>query len=115
LLTKALETLKLDLGGKVGSIVVSRASLAATGAQSEHIEGFVDILRTIKGVLVSILYLELDENYYKLSIRSKGQTNVEQLARHFGGGGHTNAAACKMSGSLTDVRRQVADALRAML
>jgi phosphoesterase RecJ-like protein len=115
LLTKALETLKLDLGGKVGSIVVSRASLAATGAQSEHIEGFVDILRTIKGVLVSILYLELDENYYKLSIRSKGQTNVEQLARHFGGGGHTNAAACKISGSLTEVRRQVGDALRAML
>jgi bifunctional oligoribonuclease and PAP phosphatase NrnA len=115
LLTKALETLTLDLDGKVGSIVVSLASLAATGAKSEHIEGFVDILRTIKGVLVSILYLELDENYYKLSIRSKGQTNVEQLARRFGGGGHTNAAACKMSGSLTDVRRQVADALRAVL
>lgn len=115
LLTKALETLTLDLDDKVGSIVVSRAFLAATGAKSEHIEGFVDILRTIKGVLVSILYLELDENYYKLSIRSKGQTNVEQVARHFGGGGHTNAAACQIRGSLTDVKRQVVDAVRAVL
>ena len=115
LLTKTLESLTLDLDNKVGSIVVSRASLVATGAKSEHSEGFVDILRTIKGVLVSILYLELDENYYKLSIRSKGQTNVEQIARRFGGGGHTNAAACKIRGSLADVQRQVVDALRAVL
>lgn len=115
LLTKALSTLTLDLDGKVASMVVSLASLAVTGAQSEHIEGFVDISRTIKGVMVSILYLELEENNYKLSIRSKGQTNVEQVARHFGGGGHTNAAACKISGPLTDVRRQVVAALSAVL
>ena len=115
LLTKALSTLTLDLDGKVASMVVSLASLAATGAQSEHIEGFVDILRTIKGVMVAILYLELEEDNYKLSIRSKGQINVEPVARHFGGGGHTNAAACKISGSLSDVRRQVADVLSAVL
>lgn len=115
LLTQALSTLTLDLDGKVASMVVSLASLAATGAQSEHIEGFVDISRTIKGVVVAILYLELGEDHYKLSIRSKGQANVEQIARHFGGGGHTNAAACKISGSLTDVRRQVVDALSAVL
>lgn len=115
LLTRTLETLTLDLEGKVGSMVVSRASLAATGAQSEHIEGFVDILRTIREVSVSILYLELEENYYKLSFRSKGQTNVEPVARRFGGGGHTNAAACQISGPLADVQRQVVEALRAVL
>jgi len=115
LLTKALETLTLDMDGRVGSIVVSQASLAVTGAKSEHVEGFVDISRTIKGVLVSILYLELEENYYKLSFRSKGQTNVEQVARHFGGGGHTNAAACKVKGTLAEVKQQVVDVLRAVL
>jgi phosphoesterase RecJ-like protein len=115
LLTKALATLTLDLDGKVGSMVVSRASLAATGAQSDHTEGFVDILRTIKEVQVSILYLELEENDYKLSFRSKGQTNVEQVARRFGGGGHTNAAACQISGPLADIQRQVIDALSTVL
>ena len=115
LLTKALETLTLDLDGKVASMVVSLESLASTGAQSEHIEGFVDISRTIKDVGVAILYLELEEDYYKLSIRSKGQINVEQVARHFGGGGHMNAAACKIRGPLADVRHQVVDALRAVL
>ena len=83
--------------------------------QSDHTEGFVDILRTIKEVQVSILYLELEENDYKLSFRSKGQTNVEQVARRFGGGGHTNAAACQISGPLADIQRQVIDALSTVL
>ena len=115
LLTCALETLTLDLDDQVASMFVSLADLAATGAQSEHIEGFVDILRTIKGVGVAILYLELEPDHYKLSIRSKGQINVEQVARHFGGGGHTNAAACKINGSLAEVRRQVVDVVSAVL
>lgn len=115
LLTKTLDTLTLDLDGKVGSVVVSQASLAVTGAKSEHVEGFVDVLRTIREVLVSVLYLELEENYYKLSFRSKGQTNVEPIARHFGGGGHTNAAACQISGSLAEIQHRVVDELRAVL
>lgn len=115
LLSKALATLNFSLDGKVADIVVSLASLAATGARSEHTEGFVDVPRTIKGVTVSIFYLELEPNYYKLSLRSQGTTNVEQVARYFGGGGHINAAACKIRGALESIRPQVVDRLRAAL
>jgi phosphoesterase RecJ-like protein len=115
LLSKVLETLNFSLEGRVADIHISLASLAETGARSEHAEGLVDIPRTIRGVVVSILYLELEPNYYKLSLRSQGTTNVEQVARHFGGGGHINAAACKIRGNLEVIRQQVVDRLRAAL
>lgn len=115
LMTKTLETLSFELNGRVATMVVYLNAFASTGALSEHIEGFVDIPRTIRGVDVSVLYLELSENYYKLSLRSKGKINVEKVARRFGGGGHTNAAACEVRGELGTIKRQVAEAIRAVL
>lgn len=115
LLAKALETLDFSLEGKFASIVVSLASLQLTGARSEHSEGFVDIPRSIRGVVVSVLYLELRENYYKLSFRSQGKTNVEKVARQFDGGGHVNAAACKMQGTLAEIMHRVEEAVSRIL
>ena len=115
LLTKTMETLAFALDGRVASVVIPLEAFAETGALSEHIEGFVDIPRTIQGVEVSILYLELSENYYKLSLRSKGKIDVEKVAGQFGGGGHTNAAACKIKGELGSIKRQVAAAVRAVI
>jgi bifunctional oligoribonuclease and PAP phosphatase NrnA len=115
LLSKALESLSFDCNGRVASIVVSMKDLASTGALSEHIEGFVDIPRTVRGVEVSVLYLELAKNYYKLSLRSKGGIDVEKVARRFGGGGHANAAACKITGQLRTIKKRVTEAIGAVL
>jgi bifunctional oligoribonuclease and PAP phosphatase NrnA len=115
LLNEALKTLTFYLDGRVASMVVDLESIARTGALSEHIEGFVDIPRTIKGVEVAIMYLELSEKYYKLSFRSKGNINVEKVASHFGGGGHKNAAACQIAGELETIKGQVTDALREVI
>ena len=115
LLRDTLETLTFDLDGKAASLVVYLDVIAKAGALSEHIEGFVDIPRAIKGVEVSILYLELSKDSYKLSLRSKNKINVEQVARQFGGGGHLNAAACQMTGKLETIKKQVTDALRVII
>ena len=102
LLAAVLPTLTLEEGGRVGSLVVTQQALADAGALPEHTEGFVDLPRTIRGVEISILYAELPEGRFKLSLRSKGNVNVERVARAFGGGGHINAAGCRMEGELSD-------------
>ena len=109
LLAKALDTLAYDWDRKVGYMVVSRKTLEDTGAMMEHTEGFVDIPRAIHGVEVSILFSELSDHYFKLSMRSKGKVNVERVASRFGGGGHINAAACHLEGDLETVRQRVMD------
>lgn len=115
LMTKSLETLSFDFNGRVASMIVYLEFFAATGALSEHVEGFVDIPRAIKGVDVSVFYLEVSNNFYKLSLRSKGNINVEKIARRFGGGGHVNAAACEIRGELRIIKRQVMEAIGAAL
>jgi phosphoesterase RecJ-like protein len=107
LLAAILPTLTLDGDGRVGSLTVTQQAIAAASALPEHIEGFVDLPRTIRGVEIAILYAELPDGRFKLSMRSKGNVNVERVARAFGGGGHTNAAGCRMEGELSDIRRRV--------
>lgn len=107
LLVVVLESLALDLNGRVGSMIVTQENLAATGALQEHTEGFVDLPRTIEGVEISVLFSELEKNYFKLSLRSKGRFNVERVAGKFGGGGHVNAAGCRIRGDISTVKQRV--------
>ncbi len=112
LLAKVLETLSLDLKNKVGSLVVTQNALRNTGASLEHTEGFVDIPRTVKEISISILYTQLADDYFKLSLRSKGGVNVEKIAKKFGGGGHINAAACRIKGNIDTIKLQIFQAIK---
>ena len=113
LLAAILPKLTIDEGGRVGSITVTQQDLASTGALPEHTDGFVDLPRTIRGVDISVLYAELPDGSFKLSLRSKGNVNVERVARVFGGGGHINAAGCRIEGKIDDIRRRLLEAIRA--
>ncbi len=112
LLSAVLPTLTIDEGGRVGSLTVTQQALKTAGASPDHAEGFVDFPRSIRGVEISILYAELPDKRFKLSLRSKGNVNVERVARVFGGGGHINAAACRMEGKIEDIHRRVLEAVR---
>jgi phosphoesterase RecJ-like protein len=55
-------------------------------------EGIVNLPLAMKDVDISILFTE-DKDRIKISFRSKGDINVDQLARqYFNGGGHRNAS-----------------------
>jgi bifunctional oligoribonuclease and PAP phosphatase NrnA len=91
---------------------VSKKMLDETGAQWEHTEGFVEFPRSIEGVQVAVFFSEIAEGLYKVSLRSKGRFSVEQVAARFGGGGHINAAACRMQGDDNTVKRKLFDAIK---
>ena len=52
---------------------------------------------------------QLDEDKYKVSLRSKNTADVSKIALKFGGGGHVRAAGFDISGSLEQI---VDDVLR---
>jgi len=112
LLARVLETLSLDIENKTASLVVTWRHLQDTGATMEQTDGFVDIPRQVKGIDIAILFTQTGEREYKLSLRSKGKNNVEKIARKFGGGGHVNAAACRIEGSIEEVKSRVFAAIR---
>lgn len=112
LMARALSTLSLDMESKVGSMVVTQKDLMEAGAAWEHTEGFVDIPRTVRGIEVSVLYTQREQDHFKLSLRSKAKANVEKVAKKFGGGGHIHAAACWMKGDIETIKAQIIEAVK---
>ena len=79
------------------------------GMKSEELDSddVLDLLRSV-GVVEVVLYLrELSDGTCKLSARSKGDYDVNALARRFGGGGHRKAAGATLDGPLAQVRPRV--------
>ena len=65
-------------------------------------EGFVNFPLSIKGIVFSVLFLEKKDRI-KLSLRSKGDFPANDVAKkHFGGGGHRNAAGGELKMSLSE-------------
>ncbi|MGF7186022.1 phosphoesterase RecJ-like protein [Desulfitispora alkaliphila] len=64
------------------------------------IEGLVGYTKSVAGVKIGILFTEMTPGVVKISFRSKGDMDVNQLASKFGGGGHQRAAGCKINGAL---------------
>jgi phosphoesterase RecJ-like protein len=69
-------------------------------------EDLVTYPRSIGSVRVACLFRERDGRV-KVSLRSKGEADVRQIAARFGGGGHPNAAGCSVDGSLEGVTKDV--------
>lgn len=107
LLEMVLKTLELSSDGKIASVEITKSMYQATGATKEDAEGMIDYPKSIKGVDVAVLFREVEDNKYKVSLRSKNDIDVSNVAEALGGGGHKNAAGCTIEGHLLDVKNKV--------
>jgi len=107
LLARCLQTLEVINGGRAASVSVTLDMYAATGANSELTDGFVNYPRSIRGVEVAIFFRQIEDNMVKVGFRSKGKVNVAVFSAALGGGGHHNAAGCTVDGTLDEVKARV--------
>jgi len=107
LLREALHTLTMSPCGKVCWMTVTQEMIKITGAMEEHTEGLVNYCRSVRGVEVGLLFREISEGTYKVSLRSKNIADVNKLAAQFGGGGHPRAAGCLLKGALQEIQDKV--------
>jgi phosphoesterase RecJ-like protein len=113
LLGAALSTLHRE-----GSLVwmhITRAQIDYCGAFDEDAEGLVNYALSIAGVQVAAFFRELPDKRYRVSLRSKGEVNVAEVAETFGGGGHHNASGCSLDGPLSVATERVLAQLRLQL
>ncbi|HJP17790.1 MAG TPA: bifunctional oligoribonuclease/PAP phosphatase NrnA, partial [Nitrospinota bacterium] len=99
LMGKMLNTFQLDEANKLAWAVVTQKVLKETGFDfsSEDKEGFIDILRSLNGIEVVLMFSEKEKDVIKVSLRSKGNIDVNQIAMKFGGGGHPFAAGITLN------------------
>jgi phosphoesterase RecJ-like protein len=115
LLCEMLQTLELHQDGRVATAALTPEMFARAGAAPGDSEGLIDVPRSIAGVEAVGLVRRREDGSHKVSLRSRGEVDVERIARHHGGGGHKNAAGFTLAGDTGQVRREVAEALAAAL
>jgi phosphoesterase RecJ-like protein len=111
----AIQTLRLELDGRVAVIVLDQKLLDSVGAHPEDVEGIVDQARSVAGPPVAMLIRELN-NDWKVSLRSKqSNLDVSRVAAAFGGGGHRAAAGCRVGGAADEAVQKVLAELKVIL
>jgi phosphoesterase RecJ-like protein len=106
-----LSTLELVADGRLAVITCDRRMLEAAGAFPEDTENLINIPRGIEGVRVAAFFKAFRDGSVRVSLRSRGNLDVQSVARVFGGGGHRNAAGCTIQGSLPEARKALMEAL----
>jgi len=115
LLAEMLGSLELHADGRVASALLTADMYQRAGAHHSDAEGLIDYPRSIAGVEAVALVRDLAEDRCKVSLRSRGEVDVEKIARHHGGGGHRNAAGYEAPGSHQEVVAAAVAALQEAL
>jgi bifunctional oligoribonuclease and PAP phosphatase NrnA len=114
-LGNALSNLQFDCNQKLAWMTISHEMLDRYGLKPEDVEGFVDFPRNCRNVLLSVLFLEVEPDDIKISLRAKGEFNANRLATHFGGGGHVHASGIRLIGELNAVQETILSEARKAL
>jgi len=111
---RVLDRLEVTDGGRVIHSCLTDADLTATGTESAHSEGLIDLLAQSETAEVAILFKEAGPAATRVSVRTKpGGVDATVLTGAFGGGGHARAAGATIQAPLADARvRFLAEATR---
>ncbi|HVT26975.1 MAG TPA: DHH family phosphoesterase [Lacipirellulaceae bacterium] len=109
---RILSNVKSHLGGKLLSTAITQDDLKAVCAQATDTEDVINRLLGVAGVEAALLFLELNPQETKVSLRSRSPAiDVNQIAGRFGGGGHRAAAGVRYRGPLSDAEPAVLAAM----
>ena len=108
LLGVALNNMKVFSEYKTAYITLSQEELDKHNFKKGDTEGFVNYNLGIKGIIFAAIFIENKaDKIIKISLRSKGDFDVNQFARkHFEGGGHINAAGGKSDLNLKETTQK---------
>ncbi len=111
-LGESLARVRVSDDGRVAWLALPAGTVPEAFVESEEL---VNYPRSIGTVKVACLLREIGGGRVKVSLRAKGEVDVNRIAAAFGGGGHVNAAGCTVAGPLDAVTRRILDAVGAAL
>jgi phosphoesterase RecJ-like protein len=108
-LGRALSMVQVSDDGRIAWLALPQGTLPEAFIEAEEL---VNYPRSLDSVRVACLLREVDGTV-KVSLRGKGDVDVQAVAARFGGGGHRNAAGCTIAASLGDATRRLMAVVRA--
>ena len=92
LLGHVTRTMNEECGGRFVWAMVRREFQQSLGVTRYDVDPILDVLRSGESVDVVALFSELEDGRVSVSLRSRGQPDMNIVARRFGGGGHVYSA-----------------------
>lgn len=115
LMKTVLDRLELSCDNQVATSYVTQQDIDEVGGKKEDLNGLVNYLRNIDGVVVGILFTGVDETTTKASVRSAHHFNAATFLKEFGGGGHAAAAGVTLAEPVEVARKRLLGRLCTML
>ncbi|MGN1227780.1 MAG: bifunctional oligoribonuclease/PAP phosphatase NrnA [Christensenellales bacterium] len=103
LLEESLKNLQLYNNNKIAITYLTQKNLKKYNANENVFIGTVNMIANLEESEVGVSMVELTDNSFKISLRTKGKVDVSKIAQKFGGGGHKMAAGCKIYGKLNNI------------
>jgi len=107
LLGVALNVMERHHEGKVIVVPLDYTILSQEIYKDADDDGIVDYTVSVRGVEVGVFLRESRPQEIRVSLRAKGDFDVQNVAGRFGGGGHKKAAGCRMKGSIEDIKHLI--------
>jgi len=110
-----MDSIKTEASGQIAYYGLDQLTLKAYGVKTSELDGFASLGQEIGGVRVVVFCLQSSKSKVKISLRSDGSLEINQLAVEYGGGGHTSAAGATVTGKLDEVMAEVVEKVKMLL
>ena len=98
----AIDSMQLHLADRVAVLHLDRE-----GMQAGDPDEVVNYGLMVKGVEVAVLLKEQEPRRYRVSLRSRDTVDVSEVARLFGGGGHSRASGLRLEGEASEITKKI--------
>ncbi|HEY6359876.1 MAG TPA: bifunctional oligoribonuclease/PAP phosphatase NrnA [Vicinamibacterales bacterium] len=99
-----LSRMELDPTGRLATVYVDHELANACGGTYEDTEGLINLPLTVKEIQAVVFFKEHGPDDWRVSMRSKGEVDINVVAKAFGGGGHKNASGCSATGPIDGLK-----------
>jgi phosphoesterase RecJ-like protein len=94
---------------------ITQKTLKETHTILSDTERLLEYMTGIPTTKISVLLIELPDGRTKVSMRSRGDLAVNEIAMRYGGGGHKNAAGCTVSAPLDEAIEKITSEAKLLL
>ena len=110
-----LSKMELDPTGRLATVYVDQQLATDCGGTYEDTEGLINLPLTVKEIQAVVFFKENGPNDWRISMRSKGEIDINAVAKQFGGGGHKNASGCSARGRFEDLKKRFGELITAQI
>jgi bifunctional oligoribonuclease and PAP phosphatase NrnA len=110
-----LSKMELDGSGRLATVYVDQKIATESGGTYEDTEGLINLPLTVKEIQAVVFFKENGPDDWRVSMRSKGEIDINAVAKEFGGGGHKNASGCSAKGNYETLKKKFCELIMAQI